>query len=125
MFYFFFISPSFSHLELQPGGRLVASVIGLSSPQSLLTVGGVPRGTLTYETPNDRQQHFKNSHTLDTVFSIPEVLDESVARGKAADTEREEHPASGVGRFGRVLSQLLANLTVDLVSLETHGNVGE
>ena len=54
----------------------------------------------------------------------PEVFDESVAGSETADTQRQEDPTSGVGRLGRIQSQLLAYLTVDLVpgGMETRGN---
>ena len=51
---------------------------------------------------------------------VPEVLDESAARSEAADAEREKYPASGVGRLGRVLSQLFADLTVDLIPVHMY-----
>ena len=85
-----------SHLQLQPGGRLVASAVQLRPPQPLLAVRGVPCWTLAEE--------------------VPDVLDEAVAGGKAADAEGEEDPPTGMGRLGRVLGELLADLTVNLIS---------
>ena len=84
-----------SDLQLQPGGGLVASAIELCPPQSLLTVGGVPWGAFADE--------------------AADVLDETIARSKAANAEREKNPASCVRRFGGVLGQLFADLAVDLV----------
>ena len=75
----------------------MASAIELCPPQPLLTVGGIPWWTFADETPD--------------------VLDEAVAGGKAADAEREEDPATSMGGLGRVLSQLLADLTVNLISV--------
>lgn len=42
-------------------------------------------------------------------------LDELLRRSEAADAQRDEDPAAGVRTFGRVLTQLLADVTVDLV----------
>ena len=84
-----------SDLQLQPGGGLVASAIELCPPQPLLTVGGIPWGAFADE--------------------AADVLDETIARSKAANAEREKNPASCVRRFGGVLGQLFADLAVDLV----------
>ena len=46
----------------------------------------------------------------------PEVLDELVGGGEAADAEGQEDPAPGVRGLGRVVGQLLADLTIDFVA---------
>ena len=85
-----------SHLQLKPRGRLVAGAVQLRPPQPLLAVRGVPWWTLADEAPH--------------------VLDEAVAGGKATDAEGEEDPPTGMGRLGGVLGELLADLTVNLIS---------
>lgn len=104
-------------LQFQPGGRLVTCVVSLSSPQPLLTVGSIAWWPLTYETPEKIYFISKNFIFVDISWGLPEVFDESIAGSKAADAEREEDPASGVGRLGGVLGELLADLTVDLISV--------
>lgn len=42
-------------------------------------------------------------------------LDELLRGGEAADAERQQDPAAGVAALRRVLGQLLADLTVDLI----------
>jgi hypothetical protein len=44
------------------------------------------------------------------------MLDELVRGGEAPNAEREEDPAPSVGRLGRVVGQLLADLAIDLVA---------
>ena len=105
----------------------MACVVCLSSSKSFLAVGGISWRTLVYETPIQNSDfNFKKYAGLCCVaIIIPEVFDESAAWSEAANTEREEHPASGVRRFGRILRQLLADLTVDLVPVEQeYGSMG-
>ena len=42
-------------------------------------------------------------------------LEELVGGGEAADAQRDEDPAARVGTLRRVLTQLLTDLTVDLI----------
>ena len=74
----------------------MSGAVELRPPEPLLAVGGVARGPLHDE--------------------AAEVLVESCGGGKAAHAQGEQHPASGVGRLGGVLSELLADLAVDLIS---------
>ena len=74
----------------------MTSAIELIPTKPLLAVGCIARGALADE--------------------AAEVLGQSAAGCKTADTEREEDPATGVGGLGGVLRQLLADLAVDLVS---------
>lgn len=46
----------------------------------------------------------------------PEVLDKLVGGREAADAQGQEDPASGVRGLGRVVGQLLADLTIDFVT---------
>ena len=75
----------------------MSGAIHSRSSQSLLAVRGIPRRSLTDE--------------------AAEVLDHSSGRSKATDAEREKHPAAGVRGLGRILAQLFAYLTVDLISI--------
>lgn len=49
-------------------------------------------------------------------------LDKLVRGGEAAHAEGHEDPAAGVAALGRVLGQLLADLTVDLISVKAKGH---
>lgn len=89
----------FVGLELNITGRLVSRPVLDCSPKALLNVGGVPRAGRAL-LPDETEQ----------------VLDESVGGGEAADTERQEDPASGGRQFRGILRQLLTELAVDLVS---------
>lgn len=42
-------------------------------------------------------------------------FDKLLGGGEAADAERQQDPPSGVAALGRILSELFADLTVDLV----------
>lgn len=87
-----------SHLQLEPRWRLMAGAVELRAAQALLAVGGVAGWALADEEAD--------------------VLDETTARRKAPDAEREEDPAAGVRGLGGVLCELLAYLAVDFVSGE-------
>lgn len=49
-------------------------------------------------------------------------FDELLGGGEAAHAEGQQDPAAGVAAFGRVLAELLADLTIDLVS-EAEDNI--
>ena len=46
---------------------------------------------------------------------------ESGRGGKTPHAERQKNPTPGMRRLGRVLSELLADLTVDLISEQREG----
>lgn len=51
-------------------------------------------------------------------INVPQKLyyfDKLLGRGEAADAQGEQDPAAGVAALGRVLGELFADLTVDLV----------
>ena len=93
----------------------MTGAVGLSPAQSLLAVWGIAWRSLTNKAPIYSQNLSVQLHIELCVCNEPEVFDESTAGSKAADTEREKNPASGVRRLGWILGQLLANLTVDLI----------
>lgn len=73
----------------------MAGAVELRAAQALLTVGCIARWPLADEKAN--------------------VLDETTARSKAANAEREEDPAAGMRGLGGVLCELLAYLAVDFI----------
>ena len=63
--------------ESLPAWRLISCPVVERPLEPLLAVGGVPRGPVANEGP--------------------EMLDKLIGRGEAADAEREEDPAPGMG----------------------------
>ena len=80
----------------------MARGIQLCPPEPLLAVRGVSWGALHDEPA--------------------QILVESGRGGKIPHAERQKNPTPGMRRLGRVLSELLADLTVDLVSEQIHHN---
>ena len=85
----------FRRLQLQPARRLVPRAVVERPLEPILAVRRVSRWPL----PDERSQ----------------VIDELLGRSETADAQRQQDPAASVRRLGRIIGQLLAYLTVDLV----------